>query len=74
MGISKWYEKCTLAFNKLKKQLISSPILVSPDCKTSFKCQIDASQKAMGGTLAQMDSEGRERVVAYFGRRKLYSK
>lgn len=50
-GIAKWDNECDLAFETLKTSLISAPILVSPNWSKPFYFHIDASQKAVGGTL-----------------------
>lgn len=56
-------------FAALKKLLTSAPILVAPSWSKSFRCHTDASQDAFGGTLTQIDNEGRECVVVYFSKR-----
>ena len=69
MGIEKWDEKCDEAFEKLKMFITNAPILVSPDWKKPFRCHIDASQIAVGGTLTQLDDNGKERVIAFFSKK-----
>ena len=68
-GIHKWNDTCTNAFRTLKKALVTAPVLVSPDWSKPFRCHVDASQEAVGGTLTQLDTEGSERVVAYYSRK-----
>ena len=65
-GIEKWNEKCDKAFEKLKEAIKNAPILVSPDWSKHFRCHIDASQTAVGGTLTQLDENGRDRVIAIY--------
>ena len=65
-SIEKWNEKCDKAFEKLKEAIKNAPILVSPDWSKPFRCHIDASQTAVGGTLTQLDGNGRERVIAVY--------
>lgn len=68
-GIKDWNSDCENAFNKLKSSLVSAPILMPADWKLPFRCHVDASQFAVGGTLTQIDSKGSERVVAYFSKK-----
>ncbi|CAC5410726.1 unnamed protein product [Mytilus coruscus] len=63
-----WTKDCQVAFDKLKKTLISSPILAYPDMSKDFILTTDASGTAIGYFLAQLDSEGQEKVIAYGGR------
>ena len=68
-GIHKWDDKCDESFNQLKKAITEAPILVSPDWSKSFRGHVDASQTAVGGTLTQLDENGRDRVIAYFSKK-----
>ena len=68
-GIHKWDLQCNIAFKSLKETMISAPILVSPDWKKPFRGHIDASQTAVGGTLTQLDENGKDRVIAYFSKK-----
>ena len=69
IGISRWDEECDCAFQKLKEAITTAPVLVSPDWQKPFRCHVDASQRAVGGTLAQLDDKGVDRVVAYYSRK-----
>ena len=62
-----WTESCADAFNKLKRALVSAPILVYPDFKEQFLVYVDASSSGIGFTLAQ-NKNGREVVIQYNGR------
>ena len=64
-GIGKWNAKCDEAFEKLKEAITNAPVLVSPDWSKPFRCHIDASQTAVGGTLTELDENGRDRVIAF---------
>ncbi|KAJ0568662.1 putative nucleotidyltransferase, Ribonuclease H [Helianthus annuus] len=46
-------EECLKAFNFLKEQLVSAPILISPDWSLSFELMCDASDYAVGAVLGQ---------------------
>ena len=59
-----WTAVCELAFKKLKQALCSSPILHSPDFNQPFLLQTDASNRAVGAVLSQMDSSG-DHPIAY---------
>ena len=65
-----WTDECTEAVDKLKKYLTSEPLLKLPDLNAEFILYIDASNRALGCVLAQLDSKGNEYVCAY-GSRKL---
>lgn len=62
-----WTEACTDAFDKLKRALISVPILAYPDFTNEFLLFIDASSTGIGFTLAQTQN-GKVVVIAYNGR------
>ena len=62
-----WTEPCQEAFDKLKRALVSSPVLAYPDFSKTFHVFTDASNDAIGMTLSQYH-ENRERVIAYAGR------
>ena len=47
-----WIEECQQAFEKLKKALVSAPILRSPDWSLVFHVYIDALAYAIGCILA----------------------
>ena len=64
----KWSDECESSFIKLKKALISYPILRQPDFLREFILYTDASGLALGGILAQMDANGEEYVCHYASR------
>lgn len=68
-GIEKWDTSCDEAFQKLKAAITTTPILIAPKWDKPFRCHVDASQKAVGGTLTQLDDNGGERVVAFFSKK-----
>ena len=69
MGLHKWDKSCDEAFEKLKTAITEAPILVSPDWKKPFRGHVDASQTAIGGTLTQLDENGRDRVIAFYSKK-----
>ncbi|KAL9979865.1 hypothetical protein ACROYT_G017589 [Oculina patagonica] len=62
-----WTQSCADAFDKLKRALVSAPILAYPDFKKEFLLFVDASSTGIGFTLAQKQN-GKEVVIAYNGR------
>ena len=68
-GIEKWDESCDKAFEELKLSITTAPVLVAPSWSKPFRCHVDASQKAVGGTLTQLDDNGAERVIAFFSKK-----
>ncbi|KRZ48246.1 Transposon Ty3-G Gag-Pol polyprotein [Trichinella nativa] len=63
----KWTEDCQVAFDALKHQLTSAPILAYPDFRRRFLVDVDASGDGLGAVLSQKDGS-KERVVAYASR------
>ena len=74
-----WGEQEENAFRSLRIKLSESPItLAFPDWRREFVLQTDASSIAVGGVLAQRDSDGKLHPIAYFSsgltdRQKKYS-
>ncbi len=66
-----WTQDCENAFNRLKLALIQTPILCNPDFDKEFILQTDASDRGAGAVLSQMDTEGRDRPIAFFSRKFL---
>ncbi|XP_071902717.1 uncharacterized protein [Coffea arabica] len=57
-------DNCLVAFERLKKELISAPIITSPDWSLPFELMCDASDYAVGAVLGQK-KEGRLHVIYY---------
>lgn len=64
----KWEKRQQNAFEYLKKRLVEAPILQYPDFNKPFILLTDASGTGLGAVLAQLDDEGKERVIAYASR------
>ena len=60
-----WTDECQVAFEELSQRLTSAPVLAYPDFSKPFILDTDASETGIGAVLSQVDTEGRERVVAY---------
>lgn len=65
-----WTEECEMAFNTLKRQMCSGPVLISPDFTKVFIVQVDASAVGIGAVLAQGEV-GEERPIAFLSRKLL---
>jgi hypothetical protein len=59
--------KCQDAFDILRKELSTTPILAHPDFKTRFILDTDASNYAIGAVLSQIQ-DGVERPIAFASR------
>ena len=62
-----WSQECHEAFEKLKQNLISPPVLAFPDFNQPFILYTDASTEAIGYLLGQLQDE-QEKVISYNGR------
>ncbi len=61
-----WSNECESAFNNLKQQLISRPVLAFPQLGSPFVVEVDASDYAAGGVLSQLSDDNTLHPVAYF--------
>ena len=68
-GVHKWNEECDKSFQKLKDAITTAPVLVAPDWSKPFRGHIDASERAVGGTLTQLDENGKDRVISFFSKK-----
>ncbi|KAF0712282.1 hypothetical protein AaE_012068, partial [Aphanomyces astaci] len=59
-----WTPDCDVALDKLKRSLVSPPILAHPDFDLPFDIWVDASHIAVGAVLMQKQ-DGKNRVIAY---------
>ena len=60
-----WNTKCEVAFEALKEQLVSSPVIGFPNMNGNF---VDARDVGVGAVLAQQDEDGKEIVISYASR------
>jgi hypothetical protein len=49
--VFEWTKECQASFEKLKKRLTSSPVLVLPDLTKKFDIYCDASRQGLGCVL-----------------------
>ncbi|CAC5404338.1 unnamed protein product [Mytilus coruscus] len=61
-------KECQVAFNNLKQALLTPPVLAYPDMNKPFMLTCDASNSAIGFVLGQLDSQRKERVIAFGGK------
>ena len=64
-------EAARSAFHKLKKAVMSAPILAYPDPNKEYLLKMDASKLGLGAVLSQKQSDGRYHLIA-FGSRALH--
>ena len=63
----KWSSDCQTAFDALKESLTTTPILAYPRDDCEFLLDTDASDRAIGAVLSQIQ-DGKERVIAYYSK------
>ena len=63
-----WTPDCQAAFDLLKKQLSSAPILSFPNFQEPFVLDTDASDNGIGAVLSQIGNDGKERAISFFSR------
>ena len=68
-ALFRWTEDCQKAFENLKEQFISAPILVHFDPDKETIVEADASGYAVGGVLSQRGKDGLLRPCAYFSQK-----
>ena len=66
----RWEQHQQAALDRIKEELCTAPILsyYDPDPATTSILQCDASQKRLGAWIRQIDSNGKERIVAMASR------
>ena len=63
-ALFRWENEQQVAFEKLKEKLTSPPVLALPNKRDHFILDTDASDKAIGAELIQVQN-GNEKVIAY---------
>ena len=63
-----WSQDCDAAFERIKKILVTSPILAHYDPKRQLFLQCDASPYGLGVVLSQLNDSGEEHPVAFANR------
>ena len=60
-----WTNTGQEAFTAVKESLLHAPFLALPDLDRPFSVVCDASDFSIGSALLQIDTGGRERVIAF---------
>ena len=63
-----WTSECTVAFEEIKKRLVTALLLHPPDMEKEFFLWTDASEKRFGAVLEQEDTEEKRHPIAYASR------
>ena len=63
-----WEQKHQLAFDRLKEQVTTAPILVQPDVTKPFRLETDASDFATGAVLSQLGDDEKWRPVGFISK------
>ena len=63
-----WSQSCQDAFEQLRQNLLTAPMLNYADMERPFILTTDASDFALGYVLSQKDTDGVERVIEFAGR------
>ena len=63
-----WTKECSIAFNEVKKRLVTALVLRLPDMEQPFVLWTDASEKGFGAVLEQEDEDGLRHPIAYASR------
>lgn len=64
-----WTEKHQEAFEKVKQQIASDPVLLGADPTKPFEVETDASDYAIGAQLGQRDEDGRLHPVSFMSKK-----
>ena len=66
----RWQHKHEVALDRIKQKLYSAPVLFyyNPNPATTTVLQCNASQKGVGAWIRQIDSNGKDRIVAMASR------
>ena len=64
--VFRWSDDCQSAFEKIKRLLLSVPVLMAPDFAKPFKLMVDTSDIGSGVVLMQEGEDGIDHSVSYF--------
>ncbi len=65
----RWSPECDVAFEELKKRIVSAPVLVLPNDRQPFRIKSDSSNFASGGVLQQLsEDDGKWHPVAFLSK------
>lgn len=60
-----WSADCQIAFEKLKRRLMTPPVLAYPNFKRDFVFEMDASVDGVGAILSQYQDDGHLHPVSW---------
>jgi len=63
--VSRWFGNCQQSYDRLKAELSFTQVLRIPTIGTPFHPHTDASGKAVGATLGQLDEQGVEQRLTF---------
>ena len=63
-----WSQECQIAFDELKRRLVTPPVLAYPNFDVDFVLETDASHQGLGAVLSQRQEDGRLHPIAYASR------
>jgi hypothetical protein len=61
-----WEQKHQTAFEELRNQVTSEPVLAQPQLDQQFEVEVDASGFAFGAVLTQKGKDGKKHPIAYY--------
>ncbi len=65
----RWSPECDVAFEELKKRIVSAPVLVLPNNRQPFRIKSDSSNFASSGVLQQLSEDNRKwHLVAFLSK------
>jgi len=67
--VSRWSGNCQQTYDRLIAELSSTQVLRIPTIGTPFHLHTDASRKAVGATLGQLDEQDVEQPLAFAGQK-----
>jgi hypothetical protein len=63
-----WEDRQQKAFDKLKRRVMTEPVLAHPVLTDPFELEVDASGFAMGAVLLQKKEDGKKHPIAYYSK------
>jgi len=63
-----WSQECETAFQQLKNNLVTTPVLAYPSFDKEFVLETDASAMGLGAVLSQYQADGLPHPIAYASR------
>jgi hypothetical protein len=64
----KWSQEAKSSFQRIKKDLVEAPVLVSPDYSKEFLIFSFSSEETIVAVLLQKNEEGNEQPISFFSK------